>query len=181
MIGRPIADKELRQALQDIVRVQPPGHDDCQVDSGELVDHSEHAEHTAVMGPVLDEVVRPDMVGPARLQPDAGAVSEPETAPLGLLPGDLQPLPPPDPLDPLGVDPPALGPERRRDPAIAISTVLCGEPDDGLCEALLILSGHRAFALGRAVLAHHTAGSALRNLKLVLQMLHATPATGGAQ
>ena len=69
------------------------------------------------MGPVLDEVVGPDMVGPARLRPDAGAVIEPETAPLGLLPGDLQPLPPPalraippGSLDPLSIDRPALGP-----------------------------------------------------------------------
>ncbi len=133
------------------------------------------------MGPVLDEVVGPDMVGPARPQPDTGAVIEPETAPLGLLPGDLQPLPPPDPLDPLGVDPPALGPEQRRDPAIAISTVLRGEPDDSLREALLILSYHRVLALGRAVLAHHTAGPALRDPQLVLQVLHTTPAAGGAQ
>jgi hypothetical protein len=100
------------------------------------------------MGPVLNEIVGPDMVRPARPQPDAGAISEPETAPLGLLPGDLQPLPSPYALDPLGIDPPTLGLEQRGDPALAVTPVLCGEPDDGVREALLILSHHRHLALG---------------------------------
>lgn len=60
------------------------------------------------MGPVLDEVIGPDMVRPARPQPDTGTVSEPETAPLGLLPGDFQPLPSPNALDPLRVDTPVI-------------------------------------------------------------------------
>jgi hypothetical protein len=50
-------DNELRQTMQDIIRVQPPGHDDRQADSGVLVDHGEHSELTAVMGSVLDEVI----------------------------------------------------------------------------------------------------------------------------
>ena len=89
MIGRSMAYKELGQTLQDIIRVQPAGHDDHQTDRSELVDHGEHAELAAVMGPVLDEIVGPDMVRPARSQPDTGAVIEPEAAPLGLLPGGL--------------------------------------------------------------------------------------------
>ena len=74
-----------------------------------------------------------------------------------MLPGDLQPLPPPDPLDTLGIDLPALGPEQRRGPAIAIATVLHGEVYDGRSEGLLILSLHGTLALRRAVLAHNTA------------------------
>ena len=43
------------------------------------------------------------MIGPARPQTDAGSVVEPQPAPFRLLLWDLQPLPPPDALDPLGV------------------------------------------------------------------------------
>jgi hypothetical protein len=55
------------------------------------------------MRPAFDEVVRPDMVGPTGAKPDAGAVVQPQPAALGLLLGDLQPLPPPDPLHALGI------------------------------------------------------------------------------
>jgi hypothetical protein len=43
---------------------------------------------------------------------------------------NLQPLPPPDPLDALEVDDPAGFPQQRRDPAIAIATVAGGKRDD---------------------------------------------------
>ena len=67
------------------------------------------------------------MVWVLRPQPDAGAVVEPEPAPLRLLLRNLQPLPPPDPLDPLAVHHPAGVPQQRRDPAIAVAAVLGGE------------------------------------------------------
>ena len=50
-----MADKELGQIPQDIVRVQPAGHDDRQTDPGELVDHCEHMELAPVMGPIPSE------------------------------------------------------------------------------------------------------------------------------
>ncbi len=39
-------------------------------DPGEPVDYGEHAELTAVMDPVIDEIVGPDMARPTRPQPD---------------------------------------------------------------------------------------------------------------
>ena len=54
------------------------------------------------------------MVGMLGAQPDARSVRQPEPAALGLFGGDLQPLAPPDPLDPLVVDHPA---GRRRSSA----------------------------------------------------------------
>jgi hypothetical protein len=73
----------------------------------ELVDDVEHPELPSIMRPVLDEVIGPDVVAMLRPQPDAGSVREPEPSSFGLLPGDLQPLASPDPLDPLVVDEPA--------------------------------------------------------------------------
>ena len=81
----------------------------------ELVDHVEHAVLPPVMGSVLDEVVGPDVVTVFRPQSDARPVIEPQTAAFGLLLGNLQPLAPPNPLDPLVID---LPPTRRRNSAI---------------------------------------------------------------
>ena len=52
-------------------------------DPGDPVDYGEHVDLTAVMDPVLDQIVGPNMVRPARPQPDTGAVIEPETASFG--------------------------------------------------------------------------------------------------
>src|SRR5450830_385634 len=72
------------------------------------------------MGAVLDEVVRPDVVGMRRPQTNAGAICEPEAAPFGLLLGNLQPLTSPDPLDPRVADQPASITQQGGDLAVAI-------------------------------------------------------------
>jgi len=46
------------------------------------------------------------MVGPLGAQTDTGSVRKPDATLLGLFGRDLQPLTPPDPLDPLVVDDP---------------------------------------------------------------------------
>src|SRR5258707_2900497 len=63
----------------------------------ELVDHAQHAERPAILGPILHEVVGPDVVGPLRPQPHARAVVEPQTAPFRLLLRHFKPFPSPDP------------------------------------------------------------------------------------
>jgi hypothetical protein len=65
---------------------------------GELVEHVEHPILASVMGAVLDEVVRPDMIALLRAQPNTRSVGQPESAALGLLRWDLQPLASPDTL-----------------------------------------------------------------------------------
>ena len=72
------------------------------------------------MGAIPHEVVGPDMVRPLRSQPDAGSIAEPEPAPLRLPPRHLEPLAPPDALDPLLVHGPARLPQKGRDPAVAV-------------------------------------------------------------
>ena len=101
----PMLDEQVGQALKDIIRSQPPRHRDRKATPGELVDHAQHPERSAVLGPVLNEVVRPDMVRPLRPQAHARAVVEPQTAPAGLLARHFQPLPPQDPVDRLDVYP----------------------------------------------------------------------------
>ncbi len=130
MIGRAMSDKEVGQHVKDIVRYQSPGDFDGQTLPGELVDHRQHAEGPAIVGPGLDEVIGPDMILPERPQSDAGSVIEPEPAALGLFGWNLQPLPSPDALNPLVVHMPALGSEQRRDPPIAVTAIEARQSDD---------------------------------------------------
>ena len=87
---------------------------------GELVDDVEHAELPSVMSALLEEVVGPDVVGAFGPQPDARSVTQPQACALRLPGGDLQPLAPPDPLDPLVVDQPAGPAQQLGDFAIAV-------------------------------------------------------------
>ena len=67
------------------------------------------------MGAILEKVIGPDVVAALRPQPDAGTVRQPEPPAFGLLAGNLEPLTPPDALDPLVVDQPAGPAQQRRD------------------------------------------------------------------
>jgi hypothetical protein len=105
----------------------------------ELVDHAQHPELPPVPGPILDEVVGPHLVRPFRPQADARSIGQPEAVPPRLARRHLEPLPPPDPLDPLAVGPPAGLAEQRRDPTVAVPAVAPGQPDDLGREPLLII------------------------------------------
>ena len=97
-------DEEIGQHVDDIDRLQLAGNPDRQAFAAELVDHVEHSIFPSIVGAVLDKVVGPDVIGVFGPQPDAGSVRQPQPAAFGLFGGDLQPLPPPDPFDPLVVD-----------------------------------------------------------------------------
>jgi len=79
------------------------------------------------------------MILPLGPQTDRGSVIEPQPAALGLLLRHLESLLPPYTLDPLVVHPPALVPQQRGDPAIAIAAVLCGQPDDPADQPLFVI------------------------------------------
>jgi hypothetical protein len=104
------------------------------------------------MGAVLDEVVGPDMARPLRPQPDAGAVRKPQTPAARLAGRNLQPLPPPDPLDLLLVHAPTGIPQQSSDPAVAIAAIALGQLDDVSGQRRLVIAGSGSLALGRAML-----------------------------
>jgi hypothetical protein len=56
-------DEQIGEHIADVDRLEPATNPDGQALPGKLVDQVEHAELSAVMGSVLDEVIRPDMVG----------------------------------------------------------------------------------------------------------------------
>jgi hypothetical protein len=73
----------------------------------------------------------------------------------------LQPLAPPDPLDPLGVHQPACLPQQRRDLAIAVAAILACQRDGLGGQPFLVVAAPRRLALRRAVLAERRADAAL--------------------
>ena len=86
-----VRDEEIGQTLEHIIGSQSSRDDDCQTPARELIQHDQHAEGAAVLGPVLDEVVRPDVVRTLRSETDARPIVEPQTAPLGCLLGTFSP------------------------------------------------------------------------------------------
>ena len=89
-VGRDAAqDEQVGQNIDDVSRRKLPSSPDRQALPGELVQDVEGSEGPAVVGPVMHEVIGPDMVRPLGAQPDAGSVDEPEPAPLRLLAGHL--------------------------------------------------------------------------------------------
>lgn len=173
-------DELVGQHVNDIRRPKLPVDPDRQALPGELIDQVEHAELPSVVGPALDKVVGPDVVRTLRPQTDARPVIEPEAAFLWLLLWDLQPLPPPDPFDPLHVDDPACLTQKGRDAPIAVAPVLRGERDDVGGKRLLVEASARHLSLGRAVLAKHTAGEPLRDAELLPDVIDTGTAAGGA-
>src|SRR3954451_3341702 len=73
--------------------------------------------------------------------------------------GDLQPLAPPDPLDPLVVDQPARLLQQPGDLAIAIAAVLPGQCDGVGSEPLFVFTAPRYLALRRTVLSERRTGA----------------------
>ena len=117
------------------------------------------------------------MLGP---QPDARSVRKPEPSAFGLLPGDLQPLASPDPLDTLVVDEPTCSAQQLGNLAVARAPVLPSKLDDVGAEPLLVVSTARDLALRRAMLAERRAGATLGYTQFSANLLDANPATRGA-
>jgi len=143
-----ILDEQIGQTVQHIVRVQLAVNDDGQTLSGKFVDHSEHAERLAIVRAIHDEVIGPDMVGPRRSQTDTRSVIKPQPAAFRLFLGNLQPLPPPDALNPFSVYLPTFGSQQGSDPSITVSAILAGQAD-GRCRQSIFVrpaTGHLALS-----------------------------------
>lgn len=174
-------DEQVGQHVNDVDRLELAVDADRQALVRELVHHVEHAVFAAIMGAVLHEVVRPHMIDAFGPQPDAGAVRKPQTPAFGLLPGHLQPLPPPDPLHSAVADRPAGLAQQSRNLAIAITAVLASKLDDVGRQPFGIFPAPRDLALRRAVLPERRTDAALGDVQVLSDMLGAGAPTRGAQ
>ena len=181
MSGRAMSDEQLGEQRQHVVAAKLPGHQDRQAFPAELVDHHKHAESTAIMGTRLHEIVGPDMVTPTGPKTDAGAVVQPETAPLGLPLRHLQPFLTPDPGHALGIDLPAVRAQQRRDPPIAIAAILPCQVNDRFGERHFVVRSPGDMPLGRTRLVKNPARPSLRHTKPVAHVIHAATTTRSAQ
>ena len=172
----PISCEQIGEHRQNIIALELTLDMDRQALSAVLIDHGQHPERLPIMRAVGDEVVAPDMPPILRSQPDARSVIQPETAAFGLLLRYLQPLATPDTLDPLGVHSPAFPLQQCGNPAIAIATILRCQPDDVCRQAFLIGSWPRRLALGRTVLADHSACATLGHTERRTHMINASTA-----
>jgi hypothetical protein len=132
------------------------------------------------MGSIFNKVVRPDVVGVLRPKTDAGSVIEPKTSTFGVFGRYFKPLTPPDPGYLLSVHPPARVSQHRRNPAIAIATVLDSQSRDISGQRRLIIGSDWLLALRGAMLAKNSASKPLRDAMPGNHVLHTGTATCGA-
>ena len=132
------------------------------------------------MGSIFNKVVRPDVVGVLRPKTDAGSVIEPKTSTFGLFGRHFKPLTSPDPGYPLSVHPPACVSQHRRNPAIAIATVLDSQRRDISGQRRLIIGSDWLLTLRGAMLAKNSASKPLRDAMPGNHVLHTGTATCGA-
>ena len=177
---RAVSNEEIGETVEHVIGSEPPCDDDRQTAARELVEHDEHAECATVLCPILDKVVRPDVVWSLGSQPHARPVGEPETAPLRLLHWYLQPFPTPDPIDALDVDPPAFGNEHLTDAPVAVAAVLLGEPHDIGCQRRFVVRRLEMPPLRRAWLSDDSTCAAFRDIQARTDVLDARPLAGRA-
>ena len=115
-----------------------------------------------------------------RAQPEARSVREPETPAFRLFVGNLQPLTPPDPFDPLVIHEPARISQQCGDLAIAVAAILPGQLDDVGGQLLFVVTAPRDLALRRAVLPERRTNAALGDMQMRTDMLNAGATTRGA-
>ena len=77
MLRRAMMHEQFAQRVEHITGVELALDADRQALPGELIDYAQHAEHLAVMGAILDEIVRPDMALGRRSKPHARTVIQP--------------------------------------------------------------------------------------------------------
>ena len=120
------------------------------------------------------------MIAMLRPQTQARAISQPQPAALRLSAWNLQPLTPPDPLDPLVVDDPTgLIPQHPRNLAIAVAAILSGQLNDVGGQLPFVFTAPRHLALRRTMLAERRTSAALGDMQVMSDMLDTgTPARG---
>ncbi len=93
---------------------------------------------------------------------------------------DLQPLPSPDALHPLGIDVPPFRMKQGGDTPVTVAAILARQADDRRRQSLFIGTTDKNLPLGRSVSAHRPAGPSFRYPQSGLKMLDTAPATGGS-
>ena len=133
-----------------------------------------------VLCPILDEVVRPDVVRTLRSETDARSIIEPQTAPFGLFAWYFQPFPPPDAIDAFDVDPPAFGNQHLADAPIAVAAVPGCQPHNGSRQSRFVVRRLQMSPMRPTWLSDDRTRATLRDIQPRTHVLDARPLPGRA-
>lgn len=181
MGGDAAQDEEVGKHADDIDGLQLSLDPNGDAFPRELIDHVEHPDFPAIVRPILDEIVGPDMVGVFRSQSDARTVVQPQPTAFRLLVRHFQPLPSPDALDPFDIYDPASLMQHRSDAAIAIAAVLEGKRRDVCGQRRFVIRGLGDLALCGTMLTENPACPSFGHFQFIDDMIHASATTVGAQ
>jgi hypothetical protein len=106
---------------------------------------------------------------------------EPESTAPGLPLRHLEALLPPDPLNPLVIDLPAILSQQRRDAAIPVSTVPCRTTYDIPHQLVLVTHGLTPVSMRRSRMPQHPARPPLGHVQRRLHVLDRSPPPRRAQ
>jgi len=176
----PVQQEQVRERLQYRLLVLSAFGSDGETFPRVLVDDGQHAERSAIVRSVHDEVVGPDVVPVLRAMTNTRPVIEPQTAPLRLFLRYFQPLATPDALHPFVVDLPAVMSKQRGDAPITVTAVLAGQIDNRPCQGILVIARHERAALRRPRLSQHLASPPLGDCQRLLHVANRLPASFGA-
>jgi hypothetical protein len=108
MLRRAMLNKELCDAAQHIIRLQSSFYNNGQALTAVLINDREHLDRSTIVDTICHKIIRPDMVSMGRSKTNTRPVIEPKTPPFRLFLWNFETLLPPDPFDPLVVDPETL-------------------------------------------------------------------------
>ena len=127
----------------------------------ELINDCQHPYLLAITQAIRHKVIAPDMILPARAQPDARPVIQIESPALLLSLGNLQPFLTPDAFHAFMVDRPPFCAQQGSNAFIAISAITVCQADDIIAQSAFIIRLTFDIALNRAAHTERMTRSAL--------------------
>ncbi len=146
-----------------------------------LIQDVQRPERPAIVRPMMNEVIRPDMVAIFGPETNARAIVEPKPAFLRLFHGHFEPLTSPQALDTLVVHQPTCIPQQSRNPTIAVSTILAGQLDYVCNQTILVSSANGQTSLCGSMLPQDTTNPSFRHPDVTTDVVDASTTTRGAQ
>ena len=130
MIRNAARDEQVGENIHHIVSIQAVANSQGQTFPGVFINDCQEPDLRSAGQTFRYEVIRPDMILPARSQPDDLSVTQIQTPALLMFLWDLQGFLPPDALNAFVINPPPFHPQQRRDPFVSIPAIFCGQTND---------------------------------------------------
>src|SRR5579859_1480783 len=147
MFWHSLPHHDVSQCSDDLGTRPAPFRTDQQALACRLVDQVEEAHTSPIVRSRTHEVVAPHMARMRRSEPHTRSIVEPQPSSWLLLLWNFQPFATPDPLHAVLAYLPARTLQKRRDPAIPVTSILAGKCNDSLSQAIFVFALCRPVAL----------------------------------